>query len=67
MLRGVEFTIPNLGTALKKTALKNGIILRVDPSWFAVCPPLISEESDIDHMSDLHQKSIRDALAVMRA
>ena len=49
VLRGVELT-PELGTALKRTALENGIILRIDPSWFAVAPPLIAEESDIDEM-----------------
>ena len=43
VLRGVEFTDPHLGKALKKTALDNGIILRIDPSWFAVSPPFIAE------------------------
>jgi len=66
ILRGVEFTNPNLGKALKKTALNNGIILRIDPAWFAVSPPLIAEEADIDEMCDLIEKSIRDALEVAR-
>lgn len=51
-----------LGDALKKTALQNGIILRVDPDWFAVSPPLIADESDIDEMCDLIEKSLQDAL-----
>lgn len=62
ILRGVEFTVPNLGTALKKTALANGIILRIDPTWFAVSPPLIAEESDIDEMCALIEKSLVEAV-----
>jgi adenosylmethionine-8-amino-7-oxononanoate aminotransferase len=63
VMRGVEFTVPKLGLALKKTALKNGIILRIDPGWFAVSPPLIAEESDIDEMYELIEKSVKDAIA----
>ena len=66
IIRGVEFTDPNLGTALKKTALKNGIILRIDPSWFAVSPPLIAEESDIDEMCALIEKSVQEAMEAAR-
>jgi len=53
---------PELGAALKKTALRNGLILRIDPSWFAVAPPLIAEESDLDEMCGLIEKSVREAL-----
>ncbi len=53
---------PELGNELKKTALEKGIILRVDPSWFAVAPPLISEEQDLDEMCDLIDSSLRLAL-----
>ncbi|MGA8593233.1 MAG: aspartate aminotransferase family protein [Bryobacteraceae bacterium] len=53
---------PQLGNALKKTALENGIILRIDPSWFAVAPPLIAEETDIDEMCELIEASLRAAL-----
>jgi adenosylmethionine-8-amino-7-oxononanoate aminotransferase len=62
VLRGVELTHPDLGTALKKTALANGIILRIDPTWFAVSPPLIAEESDIDEMCSLIEKSLVEAV-----
>ncbi|MFH0965537.1 MAG: aminotransferase class III-fold pyridoxal phosphate-dependent enzyme [Planctomycetota bacterium] len=70
VLRGVELVrdtssnkpFPELGLALKRTAIANRLIMRIDPSWFAVCPPLIAEESDIDHMCDLVEKSLRDAL-----
>jgi adenosylmethionine-8-amino-7-oxononanoate aminotransferase len=54
---------PELGNALRKTALENGIILRIDPTWFAVAPPLIAEEADLDEMCALIEKSLRDALA----
>ncbi len=62
VLLGVEFNQPELGLRLKKTALQNGIILRVDPSWFAVAPPLIAEESDLDEMCGLIEKSVKEAL-----
>ena len=66
VLRGVEFSEPNLGLALKKTAIANGIILRIDPGWFAVSPPLIAEESDIDEMCELILKSVKDAIETAR-
>ena len=66
VLRGVEFTHPRLGVALKKTALRNGIILRIDPSWFAVCPPLIAEEADIEEMCELVHKSIVEAMELSK-
>ena len=70
VLRGVELVkdtrslepFPELGKALKRTALDNGLILRVDPSWFAVCPPIIASESDIDEMCGLIEKSLAEAL-----
>lgn len=70
MLLGVELVrdthsmapFPELGMALKRTALRNGLILRIDPTWFAVAPPLIAEESDLDEMCGLIEKSVREAL-----
>ncbi len=70
ILRGVELVkdtasmapYPELGTALKRTALKNGLIMRIDPSWFAVAPALIAEESDLDEMCELIEKSLVEAL-----
>jgi len=54
-----------LGNALKKTAIKNGLIMRIDPDWFAVSPPLTAEEADIDEMCDLIEKSLKEALAIV--
>ncbi|MBN2216510.1 MAG: aspartate aminotransferase family protein [Pirellulales bacterium] len=51
-----------LGRALKRTALDNGLILRIDPTWFAVAPALIAEESDLDEMVALIDKSLKQAL-----
>jgi len=73
VLRGVELVkdtrgmqpFPELGKAMKRTALQNGIIMRVDPSWFAVCPPLIADEPAIDEMCGLIEKSLTDALALV--
>ena len=44
ILRGVELVkdtrtmepYPELGIALKRLSVENGLILRVDPTWFAV-------------------------------
>ncbi len=54
-----------LGTALKKTAIQNGLIMRIDPDWFAVAPPLIANEADIDELCDLIEKSLADALELV--
>ncbi len=70
VLRGVELVkdsagrepFPELGRALKRTALENGLIIRIDPSWFAVCPALIAEKPDIDELSDLIDRSLAAAL-----
>lgn len=54
-----------LGDALKKTAIQNGLIMRISPDWFAVSPPLIASESDLDEMCDLIEKSLLDALEMV--
>lgn len=67
MLLGVELTRPEIGKALKKSALRNGLIMRVDPTWFAVAPALTAEESDLDEMCGLIDKSLSDALESVHA
>jgi adenosylmethionine-8-amino-7-oxononanoate aminotransferase len=70
ILRGVELVrdtrtnqpFPELGRMLKKTALENGLILRVDPGWFAVSPALIAEESDLEEICERIERSLVDAL-----
>ena len=74
VLRGVELVrdtttnkpFPKLGAALKRTALANGLIMRIDPTWFAVAPALISEEADIDEMCNLIRKSLAEAISLVR-
>jgi adenosylmethionine-8-amino-7-oxononanoate aminotransferase len=51
-----------LGDALKQTALDNGLIVRVDPDWFAVSPPLIAQEADIHELCDRIERSLQQAL-----
>jgi len=73
MLRGVELVrdtktlepFPALGTALKKTALANGLIMRIDPNWFAVAPALIAEKSDIDELFNRIDRSLAEALEMV--
>ncbi len=58
VLRGVELVkdttsmepFPELGLALKKTSLANGLIMRIDPSWFAVAPALIATKEEINEL-----------------
>jgi adenosylmethionine-8-amino-7-oxononanoate aminotransferase len=74
LLRGVELVrdpktnepFPELGQALKRTTLENGLVIRVDPGWFAVSPALIAQESDIDELFGLIEKSLKEALAQVR-
>jgi adenosylmethionine-8-amino-7-oxononanoate aminotransferase len=56
---------PELGRALKQTAIANGLIMRIDPTWFAVAPALIAEESDLDEMCELIEKSLVQALQIV--
>ena len=70
LIRGVELVrdtqqmepFPELGNALKRTALENGLIIRVDPAWFAVVPALVITEEEIDELFDLIDLSLRGAL-----
>ena len=42
--------------------VKNGVILRVDPNWFAVVPALIIQKDQVDELFDLIEKSLKEAL-----
>jgi adenosylmethionine-8-amino-7-oxononanoate aminotransferase len=63
MLLGVELTDHNVGKALKPIALKNGLILRVDPGWFAVAPAINATEAELDEMCELIDRSLGEAVA----
>lgn len=74
LMRGVELVrdvktmepFPELGRALRRTAPQNGLIIRVDLSWFAVAPALIAERSDLDELCGLIEKSLTDALELVK-
>jgi len=73
VIKGVELVkdtdtmtpFPELGIALQGTAIKNGLIMRINPEWFAVSPPLIAEESDIDNLYGLIELSLKDAIKLV--
>jgi 2,2-dialkylglycine decarboxylase (pyruvate) len=75
LLLGVELVkdmktkapFPELGRALKQTALNNGLIMRIDPSWFAVAPALIAKEEDLDELYALIDRSLLEALEMVGA
>ena len=70
LLKGVELVrdtrtmapFPELGQTLKRTALENGLVIRIDPTWFAVAPALVADKSDIDELYLRIRKSLVDAL-----
>lgn len=70
IFRGVELVkdtrtmepYPELGNALKETALNNGLIMRIDPTWFAVAPALVATRAEIDEMCSLIDLSLQQAL-----
>lgn len=72
ILLGVEFTpdaVPNkkygtVGAALKRTSQENGLILRIDPDWFAIAPPLTMSDAEMEEMCDLIDKSVKDAISL---
>jgi adenosylmethionine-8-amino-7-oxononanoate aminotransferase len=54
-----------LGDALKRTALDNGLIMRIDSDWFAVSPPLIADETDIHELCDRIERSLLQAMELV--
>jgi adenosylmethionine-8-amino-7-oxononanoate aminotransferase len=67
VLLGVELNNLEVGKALKRIALENGLIMRCDPGWFAVCPAIISTEADMDELFELIERSLLGAIAAVRA
>jgi adenosylmethionine-8-amino-7-oxononanoate aminotransferase len=60
MLRGVELTEP-IGKRIGKRAMELGLILRFDPDWFALAPPLIISREDLDLMLDILERAVESA------
>jgi adenosylmethionine-8-amino-7-oxononanoate aminotransferase len=67
LVKDTETNTPfdELGNALRKTALNNGLIMRIDPSWFAVAPALVCTETDLDELFELIDKSLKAALEMV--
>ena len=56
----------NFGFYFKQTSIKNGLILRVDPNWFAISPPLIANKSQLDEIISLIDNSINDVFKLIK-
>jgi adenosylmethionine-8-amino-7-oxononanoate aminotransferase len=52
----------SIGVKLRKACIKNGLLIRTDPNWFAIAPPLIVEKNDIDEIFEILEKSIDEVL-----
>ena len=61
LLLGVDLGDTDLGVQFGRECLKRGLIVRADPDWFALAPPLISTEAHIDEMAGI----VEDAMAAV--
>ena len=52
-----------VGKRIGKRALELGLILRADPDWFALAPPLVTSREDLDGMIAILERSVADVLA----
>ena len=64
---GVPFA-PSLrfGQRVAKRALAKGLILRADPDWIALAPPLVITQEEADILFDTLAESLREELAELR-
>lgn len=51
------------GVQVGKAAIKHGLIIRADPHWIAVAPPLVIQRDEIETMMDRLSDSIEEVLA----
>lgn len=61
LLWGVDLGDTELGLQFGRECLERGLIVRADPDWFALAPPLISTEAHIDEIGDI----VEDAMAAV--
>jgi adenosylmethionine-8-amino-7-oxononanoate aminotransferase len=52
----------NFGIRVGRTALKKGLIIRFDPNWIALAPPLIIVEDEIDRIVAILEESIKEVI-----
>jgi adenosylmethionine-8-amino-7-oxononanoate aminotransferase len=64
---GVAFS-PSLrfGQRVAKRALAKGLILRADPEWIALAPPLVITQEEADMLFDMFAESLREEVAELR-
>lgn len=55
-----------IGTLIGDECLKRGLIIRYDPDWIALAPPLIVTNADIDEMMSILEASIEAVLSRVR-
>jgi len=53
---------PPLGQRIARVARANGLIVRMDPHWIGLAPPLIITSAEIDELVDLLEQSIKEVL-----
>jgi adenosylmethionine-8-amino-7-oxononanoate aminotransferase len=51
------------GQQVARRALEKGLILRADPDWIALAPPLIITQAEADTMFDIFAESMREEVA----
>lgn len=50
------------GLQVGKRALEKGLLLRFDPDWIALAPPLIISQAELNQMVDMLTESVREVL-----
>jgi adenosylmethionine-8-amino-7-oxononanoate aminotransferase len=54
------------GVQVGREALQRGLLLRFDPHWIAIAPPLTIREEEIDLLADILADSIRTVLSEIK-
>lgn len=54
---------PPIGLQIGRRALENGLLTRFDPHWLALGPPLVINESQIDELIQILDRTIVEVLA----
>ena len=66
VLLGVELTDPRVGAALGRRAIGDGLILRIDPGWFAIAPALTASRDQLGEICDRIEASLQAAIGDAR-
>jgi adenosylmethionine-8-amino-7-oxononanoate aminotransferase len=53
----------SFGLQVGKAALRHGLIIRADPHWVALAPPLVIERGEIDEMMNRFSDSVLEVLS----